>query len=90
MTKKPSAGYPAPQNLQSARVRKIHLPRTLLRALAPVIERSARLPGGSIRAFVDSMKADAIGDPAPIRAILPRPPLSYRQAVERALTEEKS
>jgi uncharacterized protein YbjT (DUF2867 family) len=31
-------------------------------------------------------KDDAIGDPMPIRRILHRQPLSYRDAVERALT----
>ncbi len=65
---------------------KIHLPRTLLGALAPLIERVSKFPKGSIKGLLDSMKTDAIGDPTPIRTILPRPPLSYRQAVERALT----
>ncbi len=64
---------------------KIHVPRTLLGALAPLIERVSKLPKGSMKGLVDSMKADAIGDPAPIRAILPRTPLPYHQAVERAL-----
>jgi len=31
---------------------------------------------------------DAAGDSMPIRAILPRPPLPYRQAVEKALKEK--
>jgi hypothetical protein len=31
------------------------------------------------------MKIDAIGDPLPIRTLLPQPLLSFRQAVERAL-----
>lgn len=66
--------------------RKIHLPRALLSALAPLIERLTRLPKGAFKGLLDGMKADAIGDPMPIRAILPRPPLPYRQAVERALT----
>ena len=66
--------------------RKIHLPRALLSALAPLIERLSKLPKGAIKGLLDGMKADAIGDPMPIRAILPRPPLPYRQAVERALT----
>lgn len=65
---------------------KIHFPRGILGALAPVIERVTKLPRGSIKGLVDSMKTDAIGDPTPIRKILPRLPLSYRQAVERAMT----
>ena len=65
---------------------KIHLSRRLLGALAPLIERVSKFPRGSIKGIVDSMGTDLIGDPMPIRAILPRPPLLYRQAVARALT----
>jgi len=65
---------------------KIHIPRTLLGALAPVIERVSKRPKGSIKGLVDSMKSDAIGDPTALRTILPRTPLPYRQAVERALS----
>jgi hypothetical protein len=36
------------------------------------------------------MKTDLVGEPMPIRTILPRPPLNYRQAVKRALTKEES
>lgn len=64
---------------------KIHLPRRVLGALAPVIERLTKLPSGSFKGLVDSMEGDMVGDPTPIRKILPRLPLSYRQAVERAL-----
>jgi hypothetical protein len=60
----------------------------LLAIFAPFIERMSKLPKGSIRGFADSMETDAIGDPSPIRAILPRPPLPYRQAVEKALKEK--
>lgn len=65
---------------------KLRVPMALLGALAPLIERVAKLPPGALRGFVDGMKADGIGDPLPIRAILPRPPLSFQQALERALT----
>jgi uncharacterized protein YbjT (DUF2867 family) len=65
---------------------KPDVPQTLLSALAPLIERTSKLPRGSIKGVLDSLKTDAIGDPMPIRTILPRPPLPYRQAVERALT----
>ena len=65
---------------------KFHLTRTLLGALAPLIERASKFPKGAVKGFLDSLKTDLIGDPMPIREILPRPPLSYRQAVERALT----
>ena len=65
---------------------KIDVPRTLLRALAPLIERAGKLPKGSIKGVLDGLQTDLNGDPMPIRAILPRPPLPYRQAVERALS----
>jgi uncharacterized protein YbjT (DUF2867 family) len=65
---------------------KLHIPQSVTASLAPLIERMAKLPKGAISGLVDGMKDDAIGDPTPIRAILPRPPLSYRAAVERALS----
>lgn len=66
--------------------RKIHIPQALLGALAPFVERRTKAPKGAIKGFLDGMKADMIGDPTPIRTLLPRTPLPYRQAVERALT----
>jgi len=68
---------------------KIHIPPALLGTLSPLIERLSKLPAGAIKGIVDSLGTDSVGDPAPIRLILPRPPLSYRQAVELALTKEK-
>ena len=68
---------------------KIHIPQALLGVLAPVIDRLSKLPKGAMKGLVDSMKTDAVGDPMPIRRILPRSPLPYRQAVERALTMTK-
>lgn len=68
---------------------KLHIPPALLGTLSPLIERLSKLPKGAIKGIVDSLGTDAVGDPAPIRLILPRPPLSYRQAVEQALTKEK-
>jgi nucleoside-diphosphate-sugar epimerase len=64
---------------------KIPVPQQLLAVFAPLIERAGKLPLGSIKAFVDGLTTNLIGDPMPIRGILPRPPLPYRQAVERAL-----
>jgi len=69
---------------------KIHIPRALLGALAPLIERMTKTPQGALKGMLDGMKTDLVGDPTPIRALLPRPLLSYRQAVERALTKERS
>lgn len=67
--------------------KKIHVPTTLIGVFAPLIERIAKSPKGAINGFLDSMKIDSIGDPAPIRALLTRPTLSYRQSVEKALAE---
>jgi uncharacterized protein YbjT (DUF2867 family) len=63
---------------------KLHVPALLLRVAAPLLERASGASKGAIRAFVDA-SGDAVGDPMPIRQMLPRPLLSYRQAVERAL-----
>jgi len=64
---------------------KLKIPPTLLGALAPFIERMGKLPRGAIKGLVDSLEADASGDPMPIRSILPRALLSFRQATEQAL-----
>lgn len=64
---------------------KLPLPPTLLGAFAPVLERAGKLPQGALTGLLDSLATDGSGDPAPIRALLPRALLSYRQAAERAL-----
>lgn len=65
--------------------RKLHRPTAVLRVFAPLIERAGKLPSGAFKGLLDSTKTDMRGNPLPIRAILPRPLLPYRQAVERAL-----
>lgn len=69
--------------------RKVNLPRVFLSALAPLIERMGKLPNGAMKGLLDSLDGEAMGDPLSIRAILPRPLLSFRQAVERALDNAK-
>jgi len=59
---------------------KIGIPLSLIGLLAPVIERLAKAPKGGIRGFLDSLDGDGAGDPMPIRALLPRPLKSYREA----------
>lgn len=66
---------------------KIHIPPALLSTLSPLIERLSKLPAGAIKGIADSLGTDSVGDPSPIRRILPRPPVPYRQAVETALKE---
>lgn len=71
--------------------RRLPIPSALLGACAPQIERLGKLPRGAMGGIVDSLDADMSGDPTPIREILPRPLLSFRQAAEQALTiTEKS
>lgn len=67
---------------------KLQVPNAFLGALAPLVERMGKLSGGTVRGLVDSLRTDMIGDPMPMRAILPRPLLSFRQAVERVLAAE--
>lgn len=71
--------------LGKAHPRKVQIPGALLGALAPLVERMGKLPRGALKGLLDSLKVDGIGDPMPIRAVLPRPLLSFRQAAERAL-----
>lgn len=70
--------------------RKIHISLALLRLAAPLIERIAKSPKGSIKGAMDSLGEDLVGDPSAIRKLLPRQPLSYKQAVEKALTVRRN
>ena len=70
--------------------RKLDVPRALLKGLAPLIERAGKLPNGAIKGVLDGLETDLDGDPMPIRALLPQQPLSYRQAVKRALTQSNA
>jgi len=67
---------------------KVTLPTTLILMLAPLVERSGRLSKGALEGLFGGGKIDMVGNPVPIRAILPRPPMSYRLAIERALRTE--
>lgn len=64
---------------------KFQLPLGLLGACAPLIDRLGKLPKGAMKGIVDGVQVDMIGDPLPIRTVLPRPLLSFRAAVQRAL-----
>ncbi|MGI4734192.1 MAG: SDR family oxidoreductase [Janthinobacterium lividum] len=64
---------------------KVRIPRRLLRVVAPLLERLAKLPAGAFQGFLDSQGSDGIGNPTPIRALLPRPLLTLQQAIKRAL-----
>jgi uncharacterized protein YbjT (DUF2867 family) len=70
---------------------KLHIPLAVLRALAPLIESVSKAASkGAIKAIADGLAVEGIGDPLPIRALLPRPPLPYREAVARALALENT
>jgi uncharacterized protein YbjT (DUF2867 family) len=64
---------------------KIHIPRALLGAAVPLLERMLKTPPGALKDIIGSLGADGIGDPMPIRSVLPRKLLSFREAVAKAL-----
>ncbi len=64
---------------------KLQLPLGLMGAGAPLIERLGKLARGTIKGLVDGVQVEMIGDPLPLRALLPRPLLPFPQAVKRAL-----
>ncbi len=67
---------------------KLRIPLGLLGAFAPLLDRMGKLPRGAMKGIVDGVRVDMIGDPQPIRVLLPRPLQSFRQAVQQALTHE--
>ncbi len=70
-------GRPAPLHIDA--------PRGAFALTAPVIERLAKMPRGAIRGILDCADVAYVGDPRPIRALLARKPIAYRDAVARAL-----
>lgn len=64
---------------------KIHIPLSLLRFAAPLIERISKAPKGSIKGALDGLGEDMIGDPSAIRKLLPRNRVLYKEAVQQAL-----
>ena len=68
-------------------VLKLSAPRGLMGFLSPLFEGRLGLAKGTLKAALSSLGMDAVGDPRPIHALLPRPLLTYRQAVDRALAE---
>jgi uncharacterized protein YbjT (DUF2867 family) len=66
---------------------KVHVLPERLAPFAGLIERMTGLPQGAFSDLLAGMDTDLVGDVTPIRAILPRQPMSYAQAVERALAD---
>ncbi|MEV6825084.1 SDR family NAD(P)-dependent oxidoreductase [Amycolatopsis sp. NPDC051102] len=73
--------------LGRGRTVKLHFPRWPLTLAAPLLERISRMPRGSLRAFLQGLDTDSVGDPRPIRRILQRPPLTFAEAVKQAAGE---
>lgn len=65
--------------------KKIYIPIGLMSAMSPIIERIAKMPKGAIKGMIDGIQSDMIGNPAPIRTILTKKPLTNREAVAKAL-----
>ncbi len=63
---------------------KLHLPLRALRPLAGLLERVRGLPPGGLRAGLDHLGDDLVGDPWPIRQLVHLPLIPYREAAERA------
>ena len=60
----------------------VSIPGGLIRRLAPLIERIAKVPRGAISGFVgDSQQDDMVGDPAALRALLGRADRPFREAI---------
>lgn len=76
----------AAERLGRRRPVKIHIPSRLLGLVAPLVERVTGMPRGAMRGLADSLTIDMTGDPGPIRAMVPRPPQTYREALESALS----
>jgi len=58
------------------------VPGGLIRALAPVIERIAKVPRGAISGFVgDAPQDDMVGNPTQLRTLLGRTDRSFREAI---------
>jgi len=64
---------------------KLHIPSAIVAPFAPLADRLAKLPPGSVKGLLSSLEADMTGDTGPIRELLPRVPLTYREAVRKAL-----
>jgi uncharacterized protein YbjT (DUF2867 family) len=64
------------------------IPLPLLRAAAPVLERRGGMARGGLRAAVDHLGDDLVGDPSAVAALLPRELLGWEDAVRAALRQQ--
>ena len=62
---------------------KFHGASGVMGFLGPFIEYFGGIPKGMINGIISALKLDSIGDPMPIRELLPRSPLNYKESFER-------
>lgn len=67
--------------------KKSQMPLGVIKLMSPLIERMQKMSKGAMRGFLDGVGTDLDSDPSPIRAILPREPLSFSQSVQKVLAE---
>ncbi len=76
----------AAQSVSRRPGRMVFVPAAVVRLLAPLLERVARVPKGAIGGFVgDGPQQDMIGDPGELRAVLGRSDRSFRESIEGQL-----
>lgn len=64
---------------------KLHLPASLLKVGARLIERLQKLTPGGLTAAIDHLNDDLVGDVAPLRAIVPRRFAGWEEIVKTAV-----
>lgn len=65
----------------------IGLPLGVLHLVAPLLERVGGHPRGGLRAALDHLADDLVGDPVPIRGLLPRDLLDWDACVHAAIEQ---
>lgn len=65
----------------------LFIPSGVLRLLAPVVERVAKMPRGAMSGFAgEGAHSDMVGDPKPLRTVLGRSDRPFAQAIEGELS----
>jgi uncharacterized protein YbjT (DUF2867 family) len=64
---------------------KFHIPLFILKAISSPIESMMKMPTGAMKGILEAMKDDLVGNTSPIKEILTRPLLNFKEATEKAL-----